>query len=133
MAVKAALTEHFGKKTDTLQAHAELGRAMQQPGESVESFASSVRRIGKLAYPGVAGGDKTVEESITSRFICGLRDEWVQRKLYRRAPTTLKEAVKVFKELRSQQEAVQAVRGAQTHVPSVAVAAGAFHDRSTKP
>ena len=103
--VKAALTDHFGKKTDTLQAHAELGRAMQEPGESVESFASRVRKIGKLAYPGVAEGDKTVEGSITSRFICGLRDEWVQRKLCGRAPTTLKEAVKVFKELRSQQEA----------------------------
>ena len=94
--VKAALTDHFGKKTDTLQAHAELGRAMQEPGESVESFASRVRKIGKLAYPGVAEGDKTVEGSITSRFICGLRDEWVQRKLCGRAPNDLKRGSKSF-------------------------------------
>ena len=128
--VKAALNDHFGKKVDTLQAHAELGRATQNPGESIESFAGRVRKLGRLAYPGMTDDDKAVEGSITSRFICGLRDEWAQGKLCGRAPSTLSDAVQIVKELRSRQEAIQAVRAAQqSTVTSVAVATGPSSDR----
>ena len=108
--VKAALHGRFGRKVDRLQAHAELSRAVQEPGESVETFGDRIRKLGRLAYPDASDGDRAVESSLTSRFICGLQDEWTQSKACSRNPETLMEAIQLVQTLRSRQEALQAVR-----------------------
>ena len=109
-AVKADLSSRFGRLPNSLQAQAEFGRAVQAPGESAEYFADRLRRLAQLAHPTVGDDNVLMESSLCSRFICGLRDQWLQTKLCNRGPATLVKAVQMVRDLRSRQEAVQAVR-----------------------
>ena len=79
---KKSLDARFGRTIDRLQALAELNKSTQATGESVEKFGERLRKLGKLAYPQAIEGDKTAESSITCRFICGLRDEWIRLSKY---------------------------------------------------
>lgn len=114
---KKSLDARFGRTIDRLQALAELNKSTQATGESVEKFGERLRKLGKLAYPEAIEGDKTAESSLTCRFICGLRDEWIQSKICGRNPGTLDEAVQMVQTLRGRQEALQAVRS--TALPAV--------------
>ena len=123
--IKSGLGVRFGKSVEPLQAQAELGHASQSPGESAASFADRIERLGRAAFPqttGPAGEGKGHEgtnaesafvmKTLTSRFICGLRDEGLQTKLCHRNPESLSAAVAVIQELHKRQEVVQAVRAA---------------------
>ena len=138
--IKSGLGVRFGRLIEPLQAQAELGRASQSPGESAESFADRIKRLGRAAFPhstGPSGEGKGPEETyaerafvmktLTSRFICGLRDEWLQTKLCHRNPESLSAAVAVIRELHKRQEVVQAVRAANpsTHTGTEPLPLGA--------
>ena len=96
-----------------------------RPGKAAESLADRIKELGRAAFPhstGPSGEGKGCEgtdaesafvmKTLTSRFICGLRDEWLQTKLCHRNPESLSEAVAVIQELHKRQEVVQAVRAA---------------------
>lgn len=125
--IKSGLDSRFGRSIEPLQAQAELGRASQLPGESATSFADRIEKLGRAAFPpttgpleegkgrAAVGADSAfVMKTLTSRFICGLRDEWLQTKLCHRNPESLSAALEVIKELHKRQEVVQAVRAASS-------------------
>ena len=106
---KNALSARFGTTVTQLQAHAELARACQEPGETVDSFSERLRSLGRLAYPSVAMGDASVDLTLNSRFLGGIRDAWLQEKLCQISPKSLANAVMEPKKLVSQQETIRAV------------------------
>ena len=132
--LKACLSTRFGRTVDPLQAQAELGRAVQLPGESAANFADRIEKLGRASFPdmvaalsktktgkvtgGTDGKDQVAEKNdyaffmktLTSRFICGLSDEWLQTKLCHKRPESLADAVSMINELHKRQEVVQAVR-----------------------
>ena len=73
--VIAALSARYGSEVGPLQAQAELARAMQTAGETVDDFADRIRQLGRAAYPDGGVGDASVEFHLTSRFLCGLHNE----------------------------------------------------------
>ena len=121
--VRGVLAARFGKPVSQLQARAELGRAAQAPGESTENFADRILKLGRLACPEATCDDKIWSSNLTSRFICGLRDEWLQAKLCNRDPQTLQEALLIARDLRSRQEALQAVKSANPAGQAISAAA----------
>lgn len=71
------------------------------------------------AKPGKMSADSKpdnvfVMKTLTSRFICGLSDEWLQTKLCHKRPESLTDAVSMIHELHKRQEVIQAVRVGHT-------------------
>ena len=108
--VVEALSERYGSEVGPLQAQAELARAMQTPGETVADFADRIRKLGRAAYPEEGMGDAPVEFHLTSRFLCGLRNEQLQSKLCSKNVKTLAAAITAARELQTRHEAMLAVR-----------------------
>ncbi|KAF0288629.1 hypothetical protein FJT64_013005 [Amphibalanus amphitrite] len=88
----AALEARFGTAKNAMQAHAELASIRQQPGEATRDFADRVRQAGREAYPGARAGDPSVEATVVSRFICGLREEQLRVRVLTKDPASLIEA-----------------------------------------
>ena len=107
---KEALAARFASSIDKLHAQAELARAVQEPGEAVDDFADRIRRLGRFAYPDTPEDDKTIDCNLTGRFLCGLRDEWLQGKLCSKDPDTLQGAIELARTLYRQREAIRAMR-----------------------
>ncbi|KAF0314566.1 hypothetical protein FJT64_015007 [Amphibalanus amphitrite] len=95
----AALEARFGTAKNAMQAQAELASIRQQPGEATRDFADRVRQAGREAYPGAAAGDPSVEATIVSRFVCGLRDEQLRMRVLTKDPASLMEAMDVAAKL----------------------------------
>ncbi|KAF0310129.1 hypothetical protein FJT64_018819 [Amphibalanus amphitrite] len=93
-----------------MQAQAELASIRQQPGEATRDFADRVRQAGREAYPGAAAGDPSVEATIVSRFVCGLRDEQLRMRVLTKDPASLMEAMDVAAKVQQQQDALRAMR-----------------------
>ncbi|KAF0291427.1 hypothetical protein FJT64_010495 [Amphibalanus amphitrite] len=89
----AALEARFGTAKNAMQAQAELASIRQQPGEATRDFADRVRQASREAYPGAAAGDPSVEATIVSRFVCGLRDEQLRMRVLTKDPASLMEAM----------------------------------------
>ncbi|KAF0291984.1 hypothetical protein FJT64_009925 [Amphibalanus amphitrite] len=106
----AALEARFGTAKNAMQAHAELASIRQQPGEATRDFADRVRQAGREAYPGARAGDPSVEATVVSRFVCGLRDEQLRMEVLTKDPASLIEAVKVADKFERQQDALRAMR-----------------------
>ncbi|KAF0310918.1 hypothetical protein FJT64_018227 [Amphibalanus amphitrite] len=93
-----------------MQAQAELASIRQQPGEATRDFADRVRQASREAYPGAAAGDPSVEATIVSRFVCGLRDEQLRMRVLTKDPASLMEAMDVAAKFQQQQDALRAMR-----------------------
>ena len=157
--LKACLSTRFGRTVDPLQAQAELGRAAQLPGESAANFADRIEKLGRAAFPdmvaalsktktekvtgGTDGKDQVTDKNdhaffmktLTSRFICGLSNEWLQTKLCHKRPESLADAVSMINELHKRQEVVQAVRlgnGGAGRAPRSQVGRGLKPDRDRR-
>ncbi|KAF0296144.1 hypothetical protein FJT64_006387 [Amphibalanus amphitrite] len=83
---------------------------VQQPGEATRDFADRVRQASREAYPGAAAGDPSVEATIVSRFVCGLRDEQLRMRVLTKDPASLMEAMDVAAKFQQQQDALRAMR-----------------------
>ncbi|KAF0312606.1 hypothetical protein FJT64_016646 [Amphibalanus amphitrite] len=106
----AALEARFGTAKNAMQVHAELASIRQQPGEATRDFADRVRQAGREAYPGARAGDPSVEATVVSRFVCGLREEQLRVWVLTKDPASLIEAVKVADKFERQQGALRAMR-----------------------
>ncbi|KAF0311186.1 hypothetical protein FJT64_017967 [Amphibalanus amphitrite] len=106
----AALEARFGTAKNAMQAQAELASIRQQPGEATRDFADRVRQASREAYPGAAAGDPSVEATIVSRFVCGLRDEQLRMRVLTKDPASLMEAMDVAAKFQQQQDALRAMR-----------------------
>ncbi|KAF0297277.1 hypothetical protein FJT64_005289 [Amphibalanus amphitrite] len=106
----ASLEARFGTAKNAMQAHAELANIRQQPGEATRDFADRVRQVGREAYPGARAGDPSVEATVVSRFVCGLREEELQTRVLRKDPSSLTEAMGVADKFQQQQDALRVMR-----------------------
>lgn len=104
--VKGTLETRFGAKIDTLQAFAAFSQATRQPGEDIETFGERLGKIARWTYQDQADTNDQVIQTIVNRFICGLQDPWLQRKLFISRPKDLDAAVQMVKELHQQQEII---------------------------
>lgn len=131
---KKSLSSRFGTAIGHIQAQAELVRASQEPGESVDDFADRLRRWGRLAYPATASGDTTVEITLVGRFLAGLASGWLQEKLCQASPKNLKGAVEEARRLQCQQQAIESLRrpdAAKVALPAVNVPSSPMETRLT--
>ena len=104
--VREALEKRFGTKIDRLQAFSAFSHATRQPGEDVQAFGERLKRLARWTYQDQAETNEQVIQTVVNRFICGLQDTWLQRKLFTNRPKDLEAAVHAVKELHRQQEVV---------------------------
>ena len=105
-AVKSNLENTFGSKIDELQAFASFSQATRQPNESVQSFGDRLKKLARWTYRNQADTNDQVVQTVVNRFICGLQDPWLQRKLFIDKPKTIDEAISKVTELHRQQQVI---------------------------
>ena len=88
-ALKAALQEKAGLKTDPLVASRNFNTRDQRPNEKVIDYATELKQLFKQAYPG-EGVDSTV---LLQRFLTGLRPSIARQMLLQKKPDNLKSAI----------------------------------------
>ena len=92
--VKSTLEAQFNTKVDELQAFSAFSQATRQPGESIQAFGDRLKRLAQWTYQKQAETNEQVIQTIVNRFICGIQDPWLQRKLFVDRPKDLETAVK---------------------------------------
>ena len=105
--VKKALSARFGKDVNTIHAYSDLNQAIRQTGESFEDFGDRIQELAKRAYPEKSFSD--LQSAIVSKFLCGLKEPWLQTKLMDKPLSTLDEAVKEVRCLRRTRDALAAI------------------------
>ena len=105
-AVKSILEKTFSSKVDELQAFAAFSQATRQPNESVQSFGERLKKLCLWIYHDQCDTNDQVVQTVVNRFICGLKDPWLQRKLFVDKPKTVDEAISKVTELHRQQEVI---------------------------
>ena len=88
-ALKAALQEKAGFKTDPLVALRKFNLRDQQPNERVNDYASDLKRLFKQAYP----EEETNSAVLLQRFLTGLQPPVARQMLLRKKPANLKDAI----------------------------------------
>ena len=104
--VKSALEAQFGTEVDALQAFSAFSQATRQPGESAQAFGERLKRLAQWTYQDQAETNEQVIQTVVNRFICGIQEPWLQRKLFVNRPKDLDAAVRAVKELHRQQDVV---------------------------
>lgn len=104
--VKSILGNAFSSKVDELQAFAAFSQASRQPNESVQSFGDRLKKLARWVYHNQTDTNEQVIQTVVNRFICGLQDSWLQRKLFVDKPKTVDEAISKVAELHRQQEVI---------------------------
>ena len=104
--VKSTLKAQFTTEVDELQAFSAFSQATRQPGESIQAFGDRLKRLAQWTYPNQTETNEQVVQTIVNRFICGIQDPWLQRKLFVDRPKDLETAVKKVKELHRQQDVI---------------------------
>ena len=104
--VKSTLEAQFNTKVYELQAFSAFSQATRQPGESIQAFGDRLKSLAQWTYQKQAETNEQVIQTIVNRFICGIQDPWLQRKLFVDRPKDLETAVKKVKELHRQQDVI---------------------------
>ena len=107
--VKDALEKRFSTQIDKLQAFSAFSQATRQPGENVQAFGERLRKLAQWTYQDQAETNEQVIQTVVNRFICGLQDTWLQRKLFVTRPKDLEAAVAAVEELHRQQDVVSSL------------------------
>ena len=88
-ALKTALQEKAGFKTDPLVASRKFNLRDQQPNERVNDYTSDLKRLFKQAYP----DEGTNSAVLLQRFLTGLQPPVARQMLLRKKPENLSDAI----------------------------------------
>ena len=102
----SALEGRFAPTTSQFELRFRLRRRIQQ-GESFDDFAGTLTRQGNRALPDLT--PKARSEIIRDQFIEGLRDSYIQERLFQECPDTLDEAFKTARKLGAARSAQQSL------------------------
>jgi len=125
--LKLVLTNMAMKGATPIQRRTIFNSRVQQEGESVTDFGSALVTLVAQAYPTHSTQHKL--EAIQTQFIAGLRDQWLQEKLYRKTPKTLQETLDKAEEL---EQAHLTMLANQKNRPQVNAIDGRQQDQSPK-
>ena len=110
--LKSALQEKFGKVKDSRQAHAELRRVQQEPGESAEAYGERVMKLTSCANPEAT--EKQLQITALEHFLCGLADLSLQERLHNRDDiVSLDVAVMAANKYQKKEAVLASMRAAQ--------------------
>ena len=114
--MKAAFTDYFRLKTNTLTERAKFNKLVQQPGQAVDSFIQELHRLAdNCAYGGLK------EELIRDRIIVGVLDSGLSDRLQTNPDLTLVDAIRMARlaETRAMDKVV--IRGLASDIGQVSV------------
>lgn len=79
-------------KTNTIYERYKFNNRVQEPGETIDAFASAVRKLAELCSFGALK-----EEMIRDRLVCGILDNGLRKKLLQEADLTLEKCMNYCK------------------------------------
>ena len=112
--LKKALEERYSDQADLQYARLTLRKKKQKKDESVQTFYEELISTAKEAYRGQNLQDRWIQATLIEIFIEGVLDSKLAKRLIRRNPTTLEEALKVASDEIQAEKSFQLRRGSDT-------------------
>ena len=88
--LKDKLQQHYSPKPSEIVQRFKFNTLLRKPGESVAHFLSQLRALAEFCNYG-----DTLDTMLRDRFVCGIENQVMQRKLLAEADLTLKKAVDI--------------------------------------